>query len=166
MDRHYRNGTDGLSWRAVLCCVVAGSLAVPAGILAVIYLGLVGCILALTIPILFGKAIARISRRDLHSVVYALIVAIVGPLPMLAASALLMPSGARTNIESAMTGAFALLAAIVMWVGIMATIAVQQTWTRFRGRRRAKGICRCCAYDLTGNISGVCPECGTPIRWR
>ncbi len=24
--------------------------------------------------------------------------------------------------------------------------------------------CRTCDYDLTGNVSGICPECGTPIR--
>lgn len=32
-------------------------------------------------------------------------------------------------------------------------------------RRRAKagsGGCPACGYDLTGNASGVCPECGTP----
>jgi hypothetical protein len=23
------------------------------------------------------------------------------------------------------------------------------------------GQCRTCGYDLTGNVSGVCPECGT-----
>ena len=23
--------------------------------------------------------------------------------------------------------------------------------------------CRCCAYNLTGNVSGVCPECGEAI---
>jgi hypothetical protein len=26
--------------------------------------------------------------------------------------------------------------------------------------------CRKCKYDLTGNESGICPECGTPIRAR
>ena len=26
--------------------------------------------------------------------------------------------------------------------------------------------CRACSYDLTGNISGICPECGTPIQER
>lgn len=29
-----------------------------------------------------------------------------------------------------------------------------------RHRRRKKGHCLKCGYDLTGNISGVCPECG------
>lgn len=23
--------------------------------------------------------------------------------------------------------------------------------------------CRTCGYDLTGNVSGVCPECGDPV---
>jgi hypothetical protein len=29
-----------------------------------------------------------------------------------------------------------------------------------RWRRRRKGLCVECGYDLTGNVSGVCPECG------
>jgi len=33
---------------------------------------------------------------------------------------------------------------------------------RLRRERRA-GLCRTCDYDLTGNVSGVCPECGTPV---
>jgi ABC-type ATPase with predicted acetyltransferase domain len=28
-------------------------------------------------------------------------------------------------------------------------------------RRYAAGRCAECGYDLTGNTSGVCPECGT-----
>src|SRR2546423_2345445 len=35
---------------------------------------------------------------------------------------------------------------------------------RRRERRRLrKGLCRRCAYDLRGNTSAVCPECGTAI---
>ena len=30
-------------------------------------------------------------------------------------------------------------------------------------RRRKKGLCIKCGYDLTGNVSGVCPECGERI---
>jgi hypothetical protein len=29
-----------------------------------------------------------------------------------------------------------------------------------RYRRRKKGLCLNCGYNLTGNVSGVCPECG------
>ena len=32
-----------------------------------------------------------------------------------------------------------------------------------RWRRRRKGLCLKCGYDLTGNVSGVCPECGTRL---
>jgi hypothetical protein len=35
---------------------------------------------------------------------------------------------------------------------------------RLAGRRKAKtGRCHRCGYDLTGNVSGVCPECGTSV---
>src|SRR4029077_8067454 len=33
-------------------------------------------------------------------------------------------------------------------------------WYRDRRRRIPAGHCQKCAYDLTGNVSGVCPECG------
>jgi len=29
-----------------------------------------------------------------------------------------------------------------------------------RSRRPLKGLCHACGYDLTGNTSGTCPECG------
>jgi len=32
-----------------------------------------------------------------------------------------------------------------------------------RRRRYGEGSCHRCAHDLTGNVSGVCPECGTKI---
>ena len=32
---------------------------------------------------------------------------------------------------------------------------------RIADERRRQGLCARCGYDLTGNVSGVCPECGT-----
>ena len=32
-----------------------------------------------------------------------------------------------------------------------------------RWRRRKRRLCLRCGYDLRGNVSGVCPECGTAI---
>ena len=42
-------------------------------------------------------------------------------------------------------------------------------WAAYRcARARAAGrsahLCRRCGYNLTGNVSGVCPECGTARR--
>jgi hypothetical protein len=30
--------------------------------------------------------------------------------------------------------------------------------------RQAKGLCCNCGYNLTGNVSGRCPECGVEIK--
>jgi hypothetical protein len=32
-----------------------------------------------------------------------------------------------------------------------------------RWRRQRRGMCAACGYDLTGNVSGVCPECGATV---
>jgi hypothetical protein len=51
---------------------------------------------------------------------------------------------------------------------IYLTMALPITWIlteaigRYR-RQRPSGHCRECGYNLTGNVSRVCPECGTPI---
>jgi len=39
-------------------------------------------------------------------------------------------------------------------------------WRHARhAKARSQGpTCRKCKYSLIGNVSGVCPECGTPIR--
>lgn len=36
--------------------------------------------------------------------------------------------------------------------------------SRRRWRRRRRRLCVKCAYNLTGNVSGVCPECGMKIE--
>jgi hypothetical protein len=41
---------------------------------------------------------------------------------------------------------------------------VRGPFRRWRHRHRREGHCEKCDYDLTGNLSGVCPECGIPIK--
>lgn len=36
--------------------------------------------------------------------------------------------------------------------------------TRKEAQAHQTGRCPKCEYDLTGNVSGVCPECGTVVR--
>jgi hypothetical protein len=50
------------------------------------------------------------------------------------------------------------------WFLALVAAALPAAWVlRWRRRRRIRrpGLCRSCGYDLTGNLSGVCPECGT-----
>jgi hypothetical protein len=42
---------------------------------------------------------------------------------------------------------------------IGAAVCLAWAWWRLRPRR-VPGTCRHCGYDLTGNVSGLCPECG------
>ena len=54
------------------------------------------------------------------------------------------------------------------WAGLMFVMAGSYCLTarRLYVRRRwgREGRCIKCGYDLTGNVSGRCPECGEAIR--
>jgi hypothetical protein len=63
-------------------------------------------------------------------------------------------------------GRFAAGMVIPLWMPLV-LFAACPTITCIRGpvrrwRRRRKGCCLKCGYDLAGNVSGVCPECGEP----
>lgn len=58
--------------------------------------------------------------------------------------------------------------AFPVWIPL-ASFAAYPTFAFVRGplrrwRRRRKDSCVRCGYDLQGNESGVCPECGTEVR--
>jgi hypothetical protein len=36
-------------------------------------------------------------------------------------------------------------------------------WLHTKYYSRSEGVCRVCSYNLTGNTSGICPECGTAV---
>lgn len=50
---------------------------------------------------------------------------------------------------------------IPLWLPL--TITALLIWRWYRRHRPRPGTCRNCGYDLTGNVSGRCPECGTWI---
>jgi hypothetical protein len=53
---------------------------------------------------------------------------------------------------------------IPIWlVFLPAFVLTAFLWWRDR-RRFPPGHCQNCGYNLTGNVSGRCPECGTPIE--
>ncbi len=51
--------------------------------------------------------------------------------------------------------------AFVLAVPVTAVMGIRRRLTEERAWRRDRaGCCAACGYDLTGNVSGRCPECG------
>jgi hypothetical protein len=54
---------------------------------------------------------------------------------------------------------------ISMWLPVVLFAVLPFAWSILRlteRLRRGRG-CANCSYNLTGNTSGLCPECGQPI---
>ena len=50
-----------------------------------------------------------------------------------------------------------------MWLWCLLFLA-PTVWLWYRqARRPSPTACKHCGYDLTGNVSGRCPECGKPV---
>ena len=49
----------------------------------------------------------------------------------------------------------------IVTIFIMTGILLRHRHTRQIQNRRESGACISCGYSLLGNVSGVCPECGT-----
>ncbi len=52
----------------------------------------------------------------------------------------------------------------VLNAAIYGVVAAGVGWIVRRPRVLADNKCAQCSYDLTGNVSGVCPECGTSVE--
>jgi hypothetical protein len=59
---------------------------------------------------------------------------------------------------------FIVLVNLVFWFAIGYAATTLLIVITCRGREYPPGYCRACGYNLTGNVSGVCPECGTKIK--
>lgn len=71
-------------------------------------------------------------------------------------------SGSWPALES--IGPRAWILVTPLWIPfVLIGVPTALLW-RLDRRRAAPGRCRKCNYDLTGNLSGRCPECGTPVE--
>jgi hypothetical protein len=84
------------------------------------------------------------------------------------------PQGVMALAGSVILGVWVLLSVALKPYGdylfvALAVCGLIGTWYLAEGPARqqrqwkAEGRCTRCGYDLTGNVSGTCPECGTPI---
>jgi hypothetical protein len=71
--------------------------------------------------------------------------------------------GAAVLAAAALAMVIAAPPAPALLIPLIPALAAWYLWDRpreLRRERRAKGLCVRCGYDLRGNVSGVCPECG------
>jgi hypothetical protein len=52
---------------------------------------------------------------------------------------------------------------VPLWCPVAITVLITAVVFCLDGRRPIRGHCRC-GYDLTGNVSGTCPECGVEVQ--
>jgi hypothetical protein len=88
---------------------------------------------------------------------------------------------ARANGDSAAGAGLLIFVGVLSWVMIFVFAVIEWVragrllrrlglrpglWTPSPTEARARvlgDVCRACGYDLTGNVSGRCPECGTAV---
>ncbi|MCG8403573.1 MAG: hypothetical protein MI923_00100 [Phycisphaerales bacterium] len=64
--------------------------------------------------------------------------------------------------RSSITGPYSTLCWLFLPIGWFLTMLLW--WIDYRPTAALpSGLCATCGYNLTGNASGICPECGTPI---
>jgi ribosomal protein L37E len=54
---------------------------------------------------------------------------------------------------------------IPLWLGVL-LFGIPAGFLIWRDRHTTLSQCQRCGYDLTGNVSGTCPECGSPVPER
>ena len=74
-----------------------------------------------------------------------------------------MYSGPTKTYSQTLYAAYCPSMVVIGCLAAYPTLAFIRGPMRRRNRRRRHGLCLKCGYDLTGNTSGVCPECGTAI---
>ncbi len=52
------------------------------------------------------------------------------------------------------------IARLPLWLPLVIAVALTATLFHFDRRRIPPGHCKKCGYNLTGNVSGICSECG------
>lgn len=71
-----------------------------------------------------------------------------------------LATGAPATVNTGITSHYVFVPILPIFLGLLVLSAIVLWLTRARTQ---VGHCVFCSYDLTGNVTGICPECGTSI---
>lgn len=76
-----------------------------------------------------------------------------------------LSAGGSRAVSADAVGTVVLLGAVTLILGVVVFNIIRRAFVdSWRQRRRMLHRCEYCGYNLSGNLSGVCPECGTRIE--
>ncbi len=119
----------------------------------------------------------RWSPWDLAEVAPVLVCAVVASIPSrhvdfrtraraglyLALALLLVVNDDRNLVQDSLTDIACRNLALIIAFPLIFVAVTHGVSHLFQHRTQDRDTCRKCAYNLTGNTSGICPECGTPV---
>ena len=89
---------------------------------------------------------------------------ILDPIYMLCIAAFGFDVNTATMIAFGVMSWATVVGAMVWFLASLPDIVRRLHGDSLRRHKYAPGHCQTCGYDLTGNTSGVCPECGTKVE--
>jgi len=163
-----RTTTDTARLRAgnTLCCF--GCLLLIGSIVAAFLLDAMAVDVAAIVAIWLGIVVRRGSRRAMKwalvlTVYYLVISAGLSATVLTGHVATLRISGRSVSKEE-IPWVVACMVAVFLWSLVNGLFLRQALQEEKREARCRSGLCADCGYDLTGNTTGRCPECGAPTQ--
>lgn len=132
-----------------------GALSGPAAAYTSLTIGTLGAGLSALMPLIAGIllsiAVPTLGARQVVVLVYAL-----------SGGGAVFTWLSADSSDPGLAFLFGVIAAAGLW--FFATIG--SLFPRREKRAAVTGKCRVCGYDLSGNLSGICPECGRGTQPR
>ena len=159
-------GTARLRAGNVLCCF--GCSLLIGSIVAAFLLDALTIDLTAIVAIWLGSAVRRASQRAmkwaLALVIYYLVLSAALLATVLSRHVATLRISGRSISEEEIPWLVACMVAVFLWSLVNGLFLRQALQEETREARRRSGFCVTCGYDLTGNTTGRCPECGAPIQ--
>lgn len=145
------------SWITALTLWLIGSASLPIIMTSTIQAGGPAAAIGVMVPSVVGFVIGNHPQRAGRSWTYTIIFGLGGAIPTIAYLRW------TTDPDASLARFFATVYPGIAGFALLVIAKAVAGLTELGNKQRRDHDNHCvCGYDLTGNVTGVCPECGTP----